>query len=213
MSRTKNVAVANKTRAAWGREGGARRRYSTKRVEAAFAERRRDGWEIVRPANGPRFERIVALWGTHLLFPVARLYGLGVRWFGRGRLEEALGRGLDTRAGADGLAAAGFAIARVDGPQVELRAADPRTARLVNRARLGPQYRGYDARTVVEAVLALPRGRRRSPITASRRERAAEVLEEVWGIGTVGLREGRPHVRLSSGWTRVGHPAALALTS
>jgi hypothetical protein len=159
------------------------------------------------PAGAP-LARVVVLARTHPLAETAREYGRGTRWFHRECLEEALGLSLESRAGADALAAGGLALLRMDRPMVELRAADPRLARLVNRARLGPQQRGYDVRTVLEAVLGLPRrAKRRTVVTDSRRQRAAEVLRREWGIES----EGGPHVRLHSRWTWQA-PASTALT-
>lgn len=193
--------VVSRTRVAWAREGGARRRYSLRRVEKGFQRWRRAGWVVASSAEGPRHERLVALRNTHPLAPVARQYQAGERWFERRLLERSLRARLDTGAGSRALAAAGFGIVRLNGSQVELRAADPRVARLVNRARLGTSYRGYEAHRVVQALLALPpRTRRRRPLTDTRRLEAALRLQAQWLIDCDDLLDYRPLVRLHSSW-------------
>jgi hypothetical protein len=141
--------VISKTRAGWAREGGTGRRYSKARVRAALRARLRAGWVPVVPAGQSRHERVTVLRPGHPLAAVARAYLGGQRWFERAAIEKALGRQLDCREGAAALAAAGFALLRANGPALELCAADPRAARLVNRARLGPQRRGYRVRRVL----------------------------------------------------------------
>jgi len=125
----------------------------------------------------------------------------GATWFSPTDLEQALGRPLASKAAAAALAAAGFALRSYDGDCVELAATDPRVARLVNRARLGPQRRGFAVRRVIEAVLCLPtRPSRGLRITDDRRLEAALLLQENWGIDADDLLW-RPCVRLNSQWT------------
>jgi hypothetical protein len=145
---------------------------------------------------------VTVLRTSHPLAFIAREYTAGSHCFDRQRLEQALSQALDTRAAADRLAAAGIALIGVDGPVLELRPADPRVARLVNRARLGPQYRGYNVHKVIEAILYLPpKAKRRRAVTDDRRLKAALVLQDGWLIDCEDLLEGRLFVRLSSRWT------------
>ncbi len=196
------TTLLSRPRTYWAREGGARKRYTTARVRAALQRRRRAGWVAAMNPDGPRHERVTLLRLGHPLAFAAREYAGGQRWFDRKTLEVALGQGLDTAKGAKDLARAGFGLLRRDGDRVELRAADPRLALLVNRARLGPQRRGCDEHRALEAVLALPpKARRRRPANDDRRERAAEILHEDWLIDPDDLLACRPFVRLRSLWT------------
>jgi hypothetical protein len=140
--RTRNVL--SRTRAAWAREGGACRRYSLKRMRVALRARYRAGWLPVIPPGRSRSEQVTVLRRDHPLAVTARAYLAGERWFERKAIESGLGCRLDSRQGTTALAKAGFALLGVQGIRIELRAADPRVALLVNRARLGPQRRGYE---------------------------------------------------------------------
>jgi hypothetical protein len=156
----------------------------------------------VIPAGQSRHERVTVLRCNHRLAHVARAYLAGRPWFDRAMLEAALGRPLDSRAGAFALAAAGFALLRAEGDSIEVRAADPRVARLVNRARLGPQRRGYRVHRVLEAFLALPpRSQRRRPATDDRRLEVARRLQDDWLLDGDDLLNCRPFARLQSAWT------------
>lgn len=194
--------AVTKTRARWAREGGASRRYSAARVRFALRARLRNGWTPVVPEGGAAHERVTVLCPGHSLASLARAYLAGERWFDRLEIEAALGLHLNTRASAAALARAGFAMLCIDGPHLELKAADTRLAQLVNRARLGPQRRGYRVRRVLEAVLALPpRKKRRCPVTDDRRLEAARRLQELWLLDGDDLLNCRPFARLSSHWT------------
>jgi hypothetical protein len=151
---------------------------------------------------------VAALRTNHALAVVFRGYAAGVRYFDRERLEQALGRPLDSRAGASRLAAAGLGMVRMVGRLVELRATDPRTARLVNRSRLGPQLRGYRVHKVLEALLCLaPKAKRRRAVTEDRRLQAALLLADERLIDADDLLECRPFIRLRSRWFLPGAPA------
>jgi hypothetical protein len=190
-----------KPRIAWAREGGAQLRYTAARVRQAFAARRRAGWLAVMPTTGPRHERVTLLRRDHPLAPVARACEAGCGWWDLAVLENLLCNRLDTREGAAELAAAGFALLQFDGTRVELCPADPRVARMINRARLGPQRRGYDVDRVIEALLCLPpRAKRRRHVTDERRLDAALRLQDQWQIDADDLLC-RPFVRLCSTWT------------
>jgi hypothetical protein len=194
--------VLSKTRADWTREGGAYLRYSAARAQAALRSRFRTGWLPVIPPGRSRHERVTVLRRNHPLAAVARAYLAGDRWFERGVLETALGRRLDTLMGAAALAAAGFALLRVNGSRLELRAADPRAAHLVNRARVGPQRRGYRIHRVLESFLYLPpKKKRRHPATDDRRLEVAQRLQDIWLLDGDDLLNCRPFARLRSPWT------------
>jgi hypothetical protein len=156
----------------------------------------------VIPSGQSRHERITVLRRDHPLAAIARAYLAGRRCFDRSMLEAAVGRPLNTRSGAFALAAAGLALLRAEGESVELRAADPRVARLVNCARLGPQRRGYRVHRVLEAFLALPpRAYRRRPATDDRRLEVARRLQDDWLLDGDDLLNCRPFARLQSAWT------------
>jgi hypothetical protein len=131
-SKTGDGEVVVKTRMAWAREAGAMQRFSTARVRLAFQRRREAGWAPGQTAAGPRNERVVAVRSSHPLAAVVRQCALGLRRFKRDYLEDCLGKGLDTRQGADALARLGLAVLREDSGRVELRPAGPRLARLVS---------------------------------------------------------------------------------
>jgi hypothetical protein len=191
----------SKSRVAWAREGGARRRYSSARLRAALRARLRAGWIPVVPSGGSHYERITVLCPNHALAAVARAYVAGERRFDRTVVEGILGCRLDSRSGADALAAAGLAMLWAEGERLELRAADPRVAQLVNRARLGLQRRGYDVHRVIEAFLALPpMGQRRRAATDDRRLEVARMLQDDWFIDGDDLLNCRPFARLRSLW-------------
>jgi hypothetical protein len=204
---TTRMAVQNgekksKTRSAWAREGGARDRYSAARVRLALRARFRAGWIPVVPPGRSPYELVTVLGCDHVLATLARAYFAGERCFDRARIEDVLGRRLNSPQGADALAAGGFALLRADGTRLELRAADPRVARLVNRARLGPQRRGYDVHRVLEAFLVLPpRDKRRRAATDDRRLEVARLLQDDWFIDGDDLLNCRPFARLRSVWT------------
>jgi len=202
--------VVSRTRAALAREGGARQRYSRKRLRIGIERRMRDGWIPVAPATGARFEQVTLLRPTHPLAAVARAYLRGQRCFERARIEAALGRPLDSQAGAAALAAAGFGLLRQDGASIELRAADPRAARLVNRARLGRQGRGYRVERVLEAFLCLPpAATRRHAVTDERRLEVARLVRDEWQLDGDDLLNCRPVARLASAWTFAGTGPAV----
>ncbi len=161
-------------------------------------------------------ERITVLRCGHALATMARAYLAGTRWFERQAVEDALGRRLDTRQGAAALAAAGFALLRLDGGRVELRAADPRIAILVNRARLGPQRRGYQIHRLIEAFLTLPRKKkRRHPVTDDRRLEVARRLQDDWLLDGDELLDCRPlaNVRLAVELLKSGYLVVTAIAS
>lgn len=127
--------------------------------------------------------------------PVSACF-LGLRW------RRPWATPLATRQWMAALAAAGFALLRVKGDRIELRAADPRLAALVNRARLGPQRRGYDVHRVLEAFLSLPpREQRRRAATDDRRLEVARQMQDDWLLDDDDLLNCRPFVRLGSAWT------------
>ena len=104
--------------------------------------------------------------------------------------------------GAGNLAKAGFAVVATDGDWIELRAADPRAARLINESRCGRQVRGFGVRRVVEAFLSVRNpARTRINVNDDRRLLAAETLHDCWGIECDDLLVGRTRVRLFSAWT------------
>jgi hypothetical protein len=202
LSLIRTRSVVSKTRMAWAREGGALQRYSTARARAALLARLRAGWAPVVPPGRSRHERVTVLRPGHPLAAVARAYRSGQRWFDRAALEAALGRSLTSRPGALALASAGFALLSTEGGRIELQAADPRVARVVNRARLGEQRRGYKVHRVLEAFLALPpKARRLRPATDDRRLEVAQRLHDDWLLDGEDLLNCRPFVRLRSTWT------------
>jgi hypothetical protein len=147
-------------------------------------------------------ERVTVLGPEHPLAPLARAYGAGQRWFPRLEIEQALGRRVDSRAGAVALATAGFAMLSAADSRIELRAADPRIARIVNRARLGPQRRGYRIHRVLEAFLCLPpKKQRRHSATDDRRLEVARLMQSEWLLDGDDVLNCRPFARLSSAWT------------
>jgi hypothetical protein len=194
--------VVSKTRLVWARSVGAGPRFSQAQLRAALRKRSRAGWIVVLPDGRARHERVTLLQGAHPLAATAREYQRGKRWFDRSALENALGLRLDSKVGACGLAAAGFVLMGAEGPRVELQAADPRVARLVNCARLGPQRRGYKARSIIEAVLYLPpKNKRRHRVTEERRLEAALSLQDEYRIDADDLLNCRACARLRSTWT------------
>jgi len=194
--------AVSKSRLDWARAAGAGSRFSQSRMRAALRVRTRAGWVAVIPASGERHEQVTVLRSTHPLADTAREYHRGQRWFERAALEQALGQGLDTDPGVKALAAAGFALLGAEGLRVELKAADPRVAALVNRARLGPQRRGYKVHRIVEAVLCLPpKNKRRRPVTEDRRLEAAQRLQDDFCLDASDLLNCRPCARLCSTWT------------
>jgi hypothetical protein len=202
QTRVRSEAVLSKTRAAWAREGGAKRRYSAARMRAALRGRAREGWLPVLPEGRSPHARVTVLRCEHPLAPLVRAYLAGQRWFERAVIEDALGYRLDSREGATRLAAAGLALLRADGIRLELRAADSRVAELVNRARIGVQLRGYRIQRVLEAFLCLPPTKeRRHHATDERRLEVAQLLQEDWLIDGDDLLNCRPFARLYSVWT------------
>lgn len=137
------------------------------RVRWHLAER---GWLMVAPTEGPALERVVVVNASSTAYGVVRAYRNRTRWFGIDELSRVIGDPINERAGVLHLATLGLALHHIDGNRVELRAADPRAARFVNEARLGPQTRGFGVRRVIEAFLLVrPPERRRVNITDDRR--------------------------------------------
>jgi hypothetical protein len=155
------------------------------------------------PWKGPTHEWVTVIRASHPLAFIVREYDANAGHFDQERLEQALGSRLNTQSGANRLAMAGFAIVRLDGTQVELRPADPRVARFVNRARLRPQHGGgYKVHRVIEAMLYLPpKANRRRKVTVDRRLKAYYILKEKWLINCDDLLDPRSTVRLVSCWS------------
>lgn len=185
-----------------------------KRVRWRLAER---GWLMAAPTEGPALERVVVVNAGSAAYGVVRAYGKGERWFAVEELSRAVGASISGRTGAIRLATVGLALLRVNGDRVELRSADPRAARFVNEARLGPQVRGFSARRVIEAFLLVrPPERRRINITDERRLLTADVLAKRWFIECDDLLNRRLCVRLVSTWAfddPAGSPAVECAAS
>lgn len=196
-----NRQIESRSFSRLAKEGGARKRYSLARVRIALRKRLKAGWLPVTPAGRLPHERMVFVWREHPLADIVGAFICQQRWFLRTKLEAAIGQPLDSREGVLALATAGLAIMREAGLRIELRAADPRVAQLVNLARLGPQRRRYQVHRVLEAVLALPpKKKRRRSATIDRRMDAAHILQDEWLLNGDDLLNGQPLVRLSSDW-------------
>ncbi len=185
-----------KTRRGWAAEGGAVHKFSAACVRRAFDRRRKSGWVILMPAEGPQDERVIALDSSHQLAAIARDYAAGVRTFDRLTIETALQASLASKAGARSLAKVGFAVMSGDALHVQVEAADPDLAFLVNRSRIGPQRRGYKIRKVLASVLSLRKCRQ---VTDDRREAAALILE-TYGVDASDICACRRCCRLQSPW-------------
>lgn len=194
--------VRTATRSAWvGKVLGPRRKFTVRQMMLVLHLRLFEGWASAMPADGPALEEVAMVHKSNPLATVVRAYQTGTRWFERAGLEALVGARLHTPIGAQRLAMAGFAIVAYDGDRVELRAADPRTARFVNESRHRTSDKGYSARRVIEAMLPVrnPR-RRRININDDRRLLAAETLLNRWSINCDDLLAGRLRVRLISNW-------------
>ena len=194
--------IVAKTRLEWAREGSHWGRYSQAKAKAGLRTRIGRGWIPVEPPGHSPHEQVVTLRRDHPIARIARIYRAGERWFHRPSVEEDLGYRLDSRLGVAAMAKAGFALLRAEGNRVELRAADPRLAHLVNCARLGPQRRGYGVHRVIEAFLALPpKHKRRRAATDVRRLEVARIMQEEWLLDGEDLLNCRRLARLRSIWT------------
>ena len=170
-----------------------------KRVRRRLAEQ---GSIMAAQAEGPAFERVVAVNANNTAFGVVRAYREGERWFAIDELTCAVGTSIESERGAFRLATLGLAVLNLSGNQVELRAVDPRAARLVNESRCGRQVRGFGVRRVVEAILSVRNPKRtRVNVNDDRRLLAAEALHDFWEIECDDLLAGRARVRLYSTWT------------
>jgi len=191
------------TRAAWIQKIlGRGHKFTVKQMERALLIAQFKGRHCAAPADGPALEQIVLVDDAHPMGNIVKAYRDGVRWFEQADLNVRLGADVAMPAGARRLAQAGFAVVDVSNGRVQLRAADPRAARFVNEARLGPQRIGFSSRRVIEAFYAFRQPKRcRVNDSEDRRLGAAEVLQAKWGIRCEDLLDGRARVRLISAWT------------
>lgn len=195
--------VRSKTREEWVKYAlGARSRLTVRQMERTLRLQDFNGWISAMLAEGPAYEQIAMILKEHPLAFVVLEYRRGNRWFNIDALQQALGAAIDTRKGADRLAKIGFAVISASGDMVQLRAADPRSARFVNESRCCPQIRGYSVRRVLEAILSIRRpGTSRVNLTDDRRLRLAETLFQEWLIRCDDALTGRLRIRLFSTWT------------
>ena len=178
-----------------------------KRVRWRLAER---GWLMAAPTDGPAFEKVVAVNASSPAYGVVRAYRDGERWFDVEALGQAVGASITERDGAIRLGTLGFALLRVDGNRVELRAADPGEARLVNEVRLTPHVRRFSARRVIGDVFHLRQpNRSRVNVTDARGQRLKDALRDNWFIECEGRpAHGRSRLGLLSTWTFAEKPPA-----
>jgi hypothetical protein len=153
-------------------------------------------------AEGPLYERVPFVRADSALADLVRRYRAGERWFEIGALESLLKARISTAVGAARLARVGFAVVALRDERVQLRAADPRAALIVNEARCGADPDGYTANQLVEAFLLLRNPRRGGVrVTDDRRIKLDDVLKDDWGLRTEGLLTYEHRVRLRSRWT------------
>jgi len=194
--------IRTRTRLGWVKKVlGGRRRFTFPGFERALSEMQARGWNTPMPAIGPVFEKVAMVHRGHPLAAVISQYLSGGRTFDRATIESILGARLDTLRGARLLAKAGFGVLRCNGTQVELLAADPDEALLVNEARHHRALRGYSLRHVVGSVLHIRRpGTARVNLTDDRRLMAFDELQTKWGIRCDDLLSMRRRARLVSDW-------------
>lgn len=181
---------------------GPRCRLTVGQADRAFRGMRKQGWLTAMSPDGPAFEKVAFVHEHHPMATVVADYGSGVRRFARGDLERSVGASVADLAGAANLAKAGFAVVGTDGDWIELRAADPLAAHLINESRCGRQVRGFGVRRVVEAFLSVRNPERtRVNVNDDRRLLTAEALHDCWDIDCDDLLAGRARVRLFSAWT------------
>lgn len=171
-----------------------------KRARWRLAER---GWLMAAPAEGSALEKVVAVNASSPGYDVVRAYRNGERWFDVEALGQAVGASIKERDGALRLGTLGFALLRVDGDRVELRAADPGEARLVNEVRLTPHVRRFSARRIIGDVFHLRQpNRSRVNMTDTRGRRLKDALRENWFIECEGRpAHGRSRLGLLSTWS------------
>ncbi len=185
---------------------GDNRSFTVRQFERCRRQLAERGWLMAAENEGPAFEKVVAVTADSPAFRLVRAYARGRRWFEIAELSRTVGTPIFERAGADRLAAMGFALAESHGDRVELCVADPRAARFINESRLGPQTRGFSTRGVIEAfMLVRSPGRCRVNVSDARRLATADVLKDRWHIECDDLLGERRRVRLVSSWTVDGH--------
>ena len=186
LSRSKMVARACNGR----RRVGRRLAYRASETFGRF------GYVHALPAFGPAHEKLAMVPLRHPLGPFVQSVRRQQNVFTAKDLARALGRRVDSREGLAALARAGLAVSAANNGLVELAAADPRAAAIINARRWGPSRSGTSIKKVVEAF---------APGAPVKRVGAVRVVDAGiamarWGIDSADVLDRPRRVHLKSSW-------------
>lgn len=191
-----------KSRLEWAAQAeGNGRQFSVAQLKQVLETEYLNGWVTVLPAVGPPTGKIPLI---HAGQPLARLvcqFRHGSDRFPVAAIEQATGVKIRSIQAGRQLARVGLAIAGWDGEEVDLQAADPDLARLVNASRRRGAVVRSPAGPLVGLILAGNSAqRRRLALTEERRLLAWEAWLDQWEIRCDGLLDDGREVRLVSEW-------------
>jgi hypothetical protein len=199
------------TREGTVKEGYGRRANVTfDRMEQALGTPPLANWVCAMPPVGDVYEQMVLVDRRTPLADIVREYASGRRAFSRKRIEALVGASISQESGAGALGELGFAVVACADETLELRAADPREAKLVNAARCGPYECQLGA--VLRAFLHLQEAPGwRFQATSERRRSVVQRLRELWDVEIDWFVARGEMVRLRSAWMYEEVPCTTAL--
>lgn len=194
--------IRTMTRLEWAAFAEGRgRRFSLESLRKVLETEHLNGWVTVLPVVGPPAGKVPLIHASQRLARLVCQCRNGSSRFTVESIERATGAKITSLQAGRLLARVGLAIAGWDGEEVDLLAADPDEARIVNGTRRKRAFVETSPAVAVAAILGA-HGPHRQPVrlTQERRMQAWEAWLERWEIRADSLLGENQKVRLVSEW-------------